>query len=276
MANKPIEIDHRGFNGMVKEMRKYSNIKTRPLIRGITSDVLHAAAGRTRVGSLKGIKHSMDKHFRQPHEVPGKGFVGITKEKKVWVNLVSWKNKKKWVWVNWTGKLTNLKYAQVPRTVKGHAYGKSVTLKKKYVSEINDVLKAARKYRKDQIAYRKSMLGLSQASWLHLLRVLRLPVRRQRGISKNAFSLRVPTKARAALKAFEQVRGINNFTVVISNAVQATLNNTRGESGSKKLDGMNAFRVAMNGQTNRFKTASRKDFHGYVKQFSKRHGFDVK
>jgi len=270
MANKPIEIDHRGFNGMVKEMRKYSNIKTRPLIRGITSDVLHAAAGRTRVGSLKGIKHSMDKHFRQPHEVAGKGFVGIAKSGKVWVNLVRWGNKKKWLLVGTGGKMQNVKAGQRAVNTRQGEFDKRTA------DDINSIFKAARKYRKEQIAYRKSMLGLSQASWLHLVRVLKLPVRRQRGISKNAFLLRVPTKARAALKAFEKVRGINNFTVVISNAVQATLNNTRGESGSKKLDGMNAFRVAMNGQTNRFKTASRKDFHGYVKQFSKRHGFDVK
>jgi hypothetical protein len=269
MAQKPIEIDHRGFNNMVKELRKYSNIKTRPLIRGLTSDVLHAAAGRTRVGSVKAINQSLDKHFRKPHEVPGKGFIGITKKGKVWVNLLSFKSKKQWLLIGTNGKLRN-----APSTITQN--GRTIELSKQAKRDINAVIKSARAWRKQQLEYRKNRIGLSQASWIQLVRMLKLPVHKMKGISTKAISYTVPAKAKAALKAFEQVRGRDNFTVVISNAVQATLNNRRGESSSKKLDGMNAFRIAMNGQTQRFKTAARKDFQGYVKQFSDRHGFSVK
>jgi hypothetical protein len=274
MAQKPIEIDHRGFNNMVKELRKYSNIKTRPLIRGLTSDVLHAAAGRTRVGSVKAIERSLDKHFRQPHEVPGKGFVGITKKGKVWVSSVKWKDKagdikQKWVLISRDGKLRN-----APKEITQN--GRTIELSKQAKQDINAVIKSARAWRRQQLAYRKDRIGLSQASWLQLVRMLKLPVHKMKGISTKALSYKVPAAARAALHAYENIRGRDNFTVTISNAVQATLNNRRGESSSKKLDGMNAFRLAMNGQTQRFKTAARKDFQDYVKQFSERHGFNVK
>ncbi len=271
MANQPIEIDHRGFNNMVKELRKYSNIKTRPLIRGVTSDVLHAAAGRTRVGSLKAIKRSLDKHFRKPHEVPGKGFVGITKDGKVWVNLVRWGNKKKWLLVGISGKMQNVKEGQVMVNARQGAFDKQTA------KEINELFKYSRKWRRTQTKYRKSMLFLSQASWLRAVRILKLPVRQHRGIAKKAYTMNMPSRAKAAIKAFEQVRGRDNFTVVVSNAVQASLNNKRAKGdNSRKTDGMNAFRLAMNGQTKLFKTASRKDFKGYVEQFSKRHGAYVK
>ena len=261
MAKEPIEIDHRGFNNMVKELRKYSNIKTRPLMRGLASDVLHAAASRTKVSKVKEINESLDKHFRQPHEVAGKGFVGITKTGKVWVNLLSFKSKKQWLLIGTNGKLRN-----APATITQN--GRTVELSPKVKKEINAVIKSAKAYRKQQLAYRKERIGLSQAAWLQLVRMLKLPVKKGSKISVKAISYTVPAKAKAALKAFELVRGRDNFTVTISNAVQATLN--------KHANGMNAFRLAMNGQTKRFKTASRKDFHGYVKQFSKRHGFDVK
>jgi hypothetical protein len=267
MAKEPIEIDHRGFNNMVKELRNYSNIKTRPLMRGLASDVLHAAAGRTRVGSVKEINESLNKHFGKPHEVPGKGFVGITKNGKVWVNLVRWGNKKKWLLAGTGGKMQNVKDGQqMPNARQG-------VFDKETARDINELFKFARKYRRQQMAYRKSMIGLSQASWLHLIRLIKMPVRNQRGIKKDAYTLRIPSRAKAALKAFEQMSGRDNFTVVISNAVQATLNNSKVKS---KTDGMNAFRLAMNGQTKRFQTEAKKDFRGYVQKFAKRHGAYLK
>ena len=261
-TNKAVEVDYRNFNKMVRELRKYSTIKTRPLIRGVTSDVLHAAAGRTKTGSVKAIKDSLDKAFRQPFEVPGKGFIGITKNGKVWVNLVRWGNKQKWLLVGTGGKMQNVKADQVMANARQGKFDKQTA------RDINELFKYARKWRRNENKYRKSMIGLSQAAWLRAVRILKLPVRQQRGIKKKSYTMNMPAKAKAAIKAFEQVRGRDNFTVVVSNAVQATLN--------KNSNGMNAFRLAMNGQAKRFQTAAKKDFKGYVKQFGDRHGFTVK
>ncbi len=134
---------------------------------------------------------------------------------------------------------------------------------KQTARDINELFKYARKWRRNENKYRKSMIGLSQAAWLRAVRILNLPVRQQRGIKKKSYTMNMPATAKAAIKAFEQARGRDNFTVVVSNAVQASLNNKRGKGDkSKKTDGMNAFRLAMKGQAKRFHTVAKKDFKG--------------
>jgi len=250
MKNK-IELDTRGFNGMIRHLKGYGQ-STRPVVRAITSEVLALAAKKTRATTLAQVKESLDKNFRKPFEVPGKGFIGITKAGKVWVNLVSWGSKSKWAEISSNGKLKN-----VPTGVKRIKGSRD---------EINSMIKFAKDFKKRELKYKKSVVGLSKASWYRLIKMLKL--RMPANAPSKYTTLKIPREAERALKAFERLRGHDNYSIIIRNSVQACLNN--------KANGIRAFSAAMNGKVKQFKTAIKKDGNTYAKDFAARHGFTVK
>ena len=249
---------------MVRELKKYNGEAARPVVRAVTSDILASAARKTKKTNAKAVKESIDKKMRQPFEVAGKGFVGVTRSGNVWVNLNSWGDKKKWALLGSDGKLKNVP-KEVTRTGRYKA-GSKVNFGSKYKAEMNAIIRKAREFKKTETKYRKQLIGLSKASWYHLMRSLKLKL--PSNAPKYATSMKIPDKAKAALKAFEQLRGKDNFSIIISNAVQACLN--------PKAKGIGAFRMALNGQVKGFKTAMQKDQKKYIKQFATRHGFIVK
>lgn len=259
-----LDINASGFNSMIRQLKKYNAQAARPIVRAVTSDVLASAARKTKKTNAKAIKESVDKNFRKPFEVAGTGFVGITQSGKVWVNLVSWGDKSKWALLHTDGKLKN-----VPKSVKRtgrYKAGSEVNLGAKYKAEINRMIQAAKKFKSNEMKYRKSLMGLSKASWYYLIKILRLKI--PSNAPKYAVSMKIPSKAKDALKAFESIRGKDNFAITISNTVQACLN--------PKAKGIGAFRMALNGQVKGFQTAMQKDSKKYVEQFARRHGFIVK
>lgn len=246
-----IEIDSRGFNSMIRHLKGYGQ-STRPVVRAITSEVLGLAAKKTRTTTFTQVKESVNKNFRKPFEVPGKGFIGITKAGKVWVNLVSWGSKSKWAEISNTGKLKN-----VPKSVKRIGGSRA---------DINLMIKAAKEFKKRELKYKKSVVGLSKASWYRLIKMLKLKMP-SRAPAKYT-TLKIPKKAQRALKAFERLRGRDNYSIVIGNAVQACLN--------KNSNGIRAFSLAINGKVKEFKRAIKKSGNTYSKDFARRHGFTVK
>ena len=259
-----LQIDATGFNQMIRKLKKYNSEAARPVVRAVTSDVLAAAARRTKKTNAKAIKESVEKNFRKPFEVAGTGFVGVTQSGKVWVNLRSWGDKSKWALLHTDGKLKNVPKS-VRRTGKYKA-GSEVKFGAKYKAEMNRMIQAAKKFKASEMKYRKSVMGLSKASWYHLMKLLRLKI--PSSAPRYATGMRIPEKAKAALRAFEQLRGKDNFSIIISNAVQACLN--------PKAKGIGAFRMALNGQVKRFETAMQKDQENYIEQFARKHGFIVK
>ena len=259
-----IDIDASGFNSMIRQLKKLNKEAARPIVRAVTKDVLASAAKKTKKASAKTINESVEKNFRKPFEVPGKGFVGVTKSGKVWVNLASWGDKKKWALLHTDGKLKNVP-SEVRRTGK-YKPGSKVNLGRKNKSDINAMIRASKEFMKREKKYRKSVAGLSKASWYHLMRLLRLGV--PASAPAYAKNMNIPQAARRALKAFEKIRGKDDFAIIIANAVQACLN--------PKARGIGAFRLALNGQIRNFKTRMAKDSRAYAKQFAERHGFTVK
>lgn len=263
MAGK-MDIDARGFNGMVRELKKMTGKTTRPIVRAVTKDVLASSAKRTKKAKAKDINTSVEKIFRKPFEVPGKGFVGVTTSGKVWVNLASWGDKSKWALLHTDGKLKNVP-SEVRRTGR-YKPGSKVNLGKKNKSEINAMIKASKQFMQREKKYRKSIAGLGKASWYHLIRKLKLGM--PAGAPAFATNMEIPAAAKRALKAFETVGSKDDFSITVFNAVQACLNpNARG---------IGAFRIALNGQVRNFKTRMEKDSKTYIKQFSQKHGFAVK
>ena len=261
---KEFQVDATGFNQMIRKLKKYNSAAARPVVRAVTSDILAATARKTKKTSAKAIKESVDKNFRKPFEVSGAGFIGVTQSGKVWVNLSSWGDKSKWALLHTDGKLKNVPQ-DVRRTGKYKA-GSSVKFGAKYKAEMNRIIQAAKKFKASETKYRKSVMGLSKASWYYLMKALKLKM--PAGAPKYAVSMKIPERAKAALKAFERLRGRDDFSIIISNTVQACLN--------PKARGIGAFRMALNGQVKRFQTAMNKDQKKYIEQFAKKHGFTVK
>lgn len=263
MANR-MDIDARGFNGMIRQLKKMTGETSRPIVRAVTKDVLASAAKKTYKSSKEAIEASIAKKFRQPFEVPGVGFIGVTKAGKVWANLASWGDKSKWALLNTDGKLKN-----VPKKVRRtglYKPGSETNLGAKNKAKINLMVKAAKEFKKKETKYRKSLGGLSKASWYYLMKTLKLPI--PSSAPKYATSMKIPAGAKAALKAWESVGSKDNFAIILRNSVQACLN--------PRAKGIGAFRLALNGQVKNFRTRMAKDSKEYAKQFASKHGFTVK
>lgn len=259
-----IEIDSRGFNRMIRELKVINQAAARPVVRAVTKDILASAAKKTNRAKVAAIDESVEKKFRRPFEVAGAGFVGITKAGKVWVNLASWGNKKKWALLHTDGKLKNVP-GEVRRTGRYEPGGK-VKLGDKNKTAINAMIKASKEWMTREKKYRKSVVGLGKASWYHLVRMLKLGI--PAGAPGYALNMKIPPEARRALRAWESIRGRDDFSIVISNAVQSCLN--------PKAGGIRAFQNALNGQVKNFQTRMAKDSKAYAKQFAAKHGFTVK
>ena len=259
-----VKIDAGGFNSMIRQMKRFHGEASKPIVRAITSDILALAAKKTKTTQAKAVAESVAKNFRKPFEVPGVGFVGLTKSGKVWINLVSWGNKKRWALINSEGKLKNPPKT-IKRTGKKRA-GSNLKLSSKDKAKMKTIIKAAKAFKKRQLAYKKSMIGLSKASWYQLIRMLKLPM--PSDAPAKVAGMKVPPSALRQLRAYHKVRGKDDFSIIVRSTVQASLNNKSG--------GIKAFQLAMNGKVKEFKTAMKKGGTGYAKKFAQRHGFTVK
>lgn len=261
MANE-VQIDATGMNQMISHLRKYGKQQTRVVVRAVTGEILANAAKRTKAGSAKAVDESIAKNFRKPHEVPGVGFIGITKSGKVWANLAKFGNKDRWILLNEDGKLKNVP-AQVRRTGRGSGTSK---VGKDNRAAINRMVKIAKDFQGREKKYRKSLVGLSKATWYYLIDVLNLKM--PANAPAKYKNMRIPPAAKAALKGFEKASSRDNYSIVIKNAVQAALN--------KNAKGIGAFSIAFNGKVKEFQRAASKDVRGFAKKFAARNGFEVK
>ncbi len=258
-----MDINAQGFNNMIRELKKINKQALRPVVRSVTKDVLSSAAKKTKKAKASEINESVEKTFRKPFEVPGVGFVGITRAGKVWVNLISWGDRKKWALLHTDGRLRN-----VPKEVRrtgNYRPGSIVNLGRNNISQINSMIRASKEFMKREKKYRKSMAGLSKASWYHLMRLLKLEI--PSNAPKYAVNMQIPRSAAAALSAWENVSGNDDFSIRISNTVQACLN--------PNAKGISAFRFALNGQVKNFEKRMKIDAKAYARQFAQRHGFSV-
>lgn len=259
-----LKIDATGMNNMIRSLKKYNNVQTRVVVRAVTKEILANAAKKTKTAKAKAVTESVDKNFRRPHEVAGVGFVGITRSGKVWANLARWGNKKKWILINEDGKLKNPP-AEITRTGRIGA-GRKQKLAGENRALIKRLVQEGKAWRKRELAYRKSKIGMSKATWYHLMRILRLKI--PANAPKKPQQVKLPPSARAALRAWETTSSRDNYSINIKNAVQAALNpNARG---------IGAFAAAFNGKVKEFERAALKDAKGFAKKFADRNGFEVK
>ena len=273
---RPIEIDTRGFNSMIRSLKSYTNQNTRTVVRAMTNEVLLLASAGTRVASKTQIKANVGKRLRLPLNTPSTGdLVGLTKSGNVWISqkdarlknqqAYGQKNAKSFLLVKKGMKsLPN----KVPRTIPWKGGRK---LPERTIQALTRALSEAHKEQKREEKHRlRSVQGLGSASFLYLIKMLGLKRRTHSKIKANTYNaMNKLGKATQALKAFEQLTGRDNASITLYSAVQSALAPRGG-------NGIRAFANAMNAKTNEFKHASKVDVGKFALRFAKRNGFDIR
>lgn len=256
-----IQIDATGMNNMIRALRGYNNVQTRVVVRAVTKEILALAATRTATGSRAAVIASIEKNFRKPHEVPGIGHLGITRAGKVWVHLNRWGPpiKGRWRLLNEDGSMRNASMTYTDRS------GRTRRRNNQELSEINRLLTEARQWRAREGRYRRSMVGMSKATWYETMRRLNLPIPAR--APRRSVNMVLPASAHAAIRAWETTSSRDNYSIGIQNAVQATLN--------RHARGIGAFRLAFNGKVREFERATENDVKTFARRFAERNGFSV-
>lgn len=262
-----MEIDTRGAREMFAALKRKTGMSYRDVVRGVTREILTAAAKRTKTTTPAKIKESVEKELRKPMNVNG-DLIGRTKDGKVWYRGHSWGGRN-FVLLDASGRAnTNIRKAQkqVPGAIRGRRASTGVKLSSVARSEINRVVQAANNRRKRNLQEKMEKLGSSKAVWLEIMRQMAMQPTSTSGLSR-AMKAKLHPSNRAAVSGRESGQG-EQFAIDIRNQSRSSL-------APKSGDGLNAFRFALRGKVKQFQTAAKKDLETYARRFAQRHGFDV-
>lgn len=270
-----MQIDSKGFNKMIRELKLFTGAKTRSIVRGITEEVLLSASKKTKVGKPALVTKSVLRELRRPFQNPnGDGKYVLTTRGRVWVSPSDEEAKYNWALVKTGAKSPPM---TMPKKI---PYGLKWTLPKRGGRQISkakgdferakQTVQEARKFFDREKKRRLRHIGIGSASFVVLGQMLGLPMRGKNKLSKRTRSglSNFPANARRALKAFETVSSRDNYSITVSSFVQSALNH--------KARGITAFSMALNGKVKEFEKRTEKGVETYARQFAERHGFTVR
>lgn len=258
-----VELNDQGMRRMILALQAKTGASYRDIVRGISADVINAAARGTRSTTPEKMRESVKKLFRKPLRLASGDRVGIAKSGKVWVCLAGWNPSQNWVLVSSNGEL-EMPGDRVWRTKEGARVSR-VKLSPQLQGRIQAAISQAMEVWTQENRYRAGVVALGRAGWIEMLRRLNLPIAGGRKIAE-AQRIRIPGTVSSAIHASER-GSAKDFTIRIENNVQAALNdNARGTR---------AFRLAVNGQVRRFERAVQTDLAAYTRRFARRNGFTV-
>ena len=270
-----LQIDSKGFNAMVRELKLFSGQQTRKIVRAVTEDVLIASAKKTKVGTRKAIKESVKVDLRRPFQNPnGDGKYVLTSKGNLWVSPSDETRRYNWALVKEGVKgvppktLPSRKLPWGSQT-KASRGGRKFPKKNGDQQRAREVIRSARIHYDKEVKKRTRNLGTGSASFVKLGQILGLPMRKKTELKKDAKQAlkHFPAGAMKALRAFETVSSRDNYTIVVSSFVQSALN--------RKAKGIIAFKLALNGQVKNFQKRTKDGVTQYARQFADRHGFVV-
>lgn len=244
---------------MLRTLQKKTGMTYRDVVRGAATDVLAGAARRTKEMDAKKVHKIVNSAMRRPYKSRQGDKIGVMKNRNVWYQGANWP-RNRWVLLRQDGKL------QMSQTgIRSKTAGRQ-PLSANLQSKIRSAISAAMNYKMKERKYLLGMIGLGKAAWLEIMRDLRLKIPGGAKLA-NARGVRVPTKVKQAANGREQAAG-QSFQIIISNRVQASLNN--------KARGIGAFASSLNSYTRRFQKKVGADLEKYAKRFAKKNGFAVK
>jgi len=258
-----MDIDARNFQRMIRELERKTSATFSDVIRDSAGKVLAGTASKTRVSTEEDAKEKVKRLFRKPLRLSTGDKVGVTSKGRVWFQRSGW-DRKNWVLVARDGTIKPPP-SEVFRTSRGGKQFK-YKLPSKLRAEITQAMKAASNIRERELSYAKSVVGMGRASWVFLMKQLKLKIPSTKKIAEVS-AVKIPDAARRTLYAREVGVG-EKYMIVIKTKVQAALN--------KKARGFSAFRQSINQQGKTFQKNLEKDLEKYVRRFAKRNGFTVK
>jgi predicted MPP superfamily phosphohydrolase len=255
MSKTELKLDSSGFDRMIKELSRKTGMSYMNVIKSQTGSILENTARRTGKSSLKKLKESIDKTLGIFFTASNGDKIRRAKNGAM-IYRASSMPAGKWI------KLRN-----TYRTNAVSAKNKSAGyLSQKYTKRINKALAGLRQAKKKIYSKKKSSIATSQASWLEIMKDLRIPIKNTRSLNK-AMNTRMSTPAKRAVRG-RKIISKNNPSLIISSTSKAALN--------PYAKGIKEFKRSFNGQAKAFATAAKKDLETYAKQFAAKNGFIVK
>jgi hypothetical protein len=253
---KLVKLNDKGFNNMIGKLRQQVKVTAKEATDSYARDVLQNAARETGKANYKKIVEDVDRSLSRIFTSSNKTKVRKAKDGSLVVKSATISNNK---WI----KIRN-KYSLNNTSNKGP---NNKTFSKKQTSAINKALSEMRKKRKSMLTKKKKNIASGQATFIYMLRKLRIPLLKAKGLAA-ALKVKLPLSHMRAIGAKATNMGEGNYTIILKSKSIAALN--------PNAKGLDSFRKAFNSQVKGFEIAARKSLKSTAKKFAKRNGFIVR
>lgn len=253
--SKLIKFEDKRFNSMVRAMRKNTTADLEGVVRALTGAIVEQAARNTGKSNKKRIRKDVDDFMSKVFKASNGDKVRKAKDGSVVFKSPRMGNR----WIRVRSEY-NLK-AISNKNPAGKEFSKNTRV------AINRALSQLRTAAKKLYDRRASQVSAGQASFLHLLKILRIPIRGKRGLGA-ALKVDLPASHKSAVSAKGVQTGFNKYVIFLKSKSRAALNRT--------ADGRRSFFSAFYGQAKSFRVKTERQIEKTAKRFASKNGFYLK
>lgn len=246
-----MKMDAIGFNRMMATLQKKTGASYEDVLKSMTGEIVALAAKKTKKTTSKTVTKSVSDSLATRFVSSAGDKIRKAKDGSL---IFKPQGTRAGLWIR-----LRRNYTVGPIGKKNPA---GQTLSSKLQSRANRALKELRDKQKSILKVKKARIASSQASFLYMLKKLRIPVRAS-GLGP-AEKAQMADSHKRSISA-KLLKGKIEASIVLKSKSEAGLN-----PNSK---GIGAFRAAFNGKTKEFLKAIEKDLATYVKRFATRNGF---
>lgn len=240
---------------MMRTLSKKTGASYKQVVKATTGSILENTARRTYKTKLKTIKLSVNKFLSRKFKAQDGSKIRKGKDGSLVFRSSSWSSGR------WIKLRSSFDIRKVDQTPNGRQ------LQGKLKSQINRSLREYRLTLRDIINRKKARIASSQASFLNIMKQLRIPIKSNASLGA-ARKAKIDAGHKRALRGSQNMMGKDSYSITISSRSRSALN--------PKSGGVGAFRWSFNGQVKAFETAAKKDLKTYTQKFASRNGFIVK
>jgi len=253
--SKLVKFEDKRFNSMVKAMRKNTTADLGDIVRSITGTIVEGAARKTGRSNAKKIKKDVDDFMSKVFKASNGDKIRKAKDGSLVYKSPRIGNR--WIRIRSEYKLNAVS--------KKNPAGRE--LSKGLKTSVNRALSQLRTAAKKLYNRRKSQVSAGQASFLYMLKILRIPIKGTRGLGA-ALKVDLPATHKRDISAKGGQTGFNKYVIFLKSKSRAALNRT--------ADGRRAFFSSFYGQAKSFRVKSEKQIEKTAKKFASKNGFYLK
>jgi hypothetical protein len=252
---KNIQINSTGFDNMMRVMQKKTGATYKDVLKASAGSILEGAARKTGASKAKIVSAAIQKSFSTRFVSSSGDKIRKAKDGSL---IFKERGSKAGRWIRIRNSYTlNAVGAKNPS---GRPLGKELQ------KRANKALAELRKLQNTIIAVKKARIASSKASFLYIMRQLKITIKSTRGLGA-ALKATITAQHGSALSGKLSIDKYGCSIIIKSKSKSALNPHSRG---------IQSFGAAFNGQVKAFETASKKDLKEYAKQFASRNGFTVK